>query len=339
MNFTNNNKVFIIAEIGINHNGDLEKAKYLIKEAKLAGANAVKFQTFNTDLLIRKDQVKMPYQESRSQESNQYDMLKKVELNQVQHEELIAYSRSQEIEFISTPYDIYSAQMLVELGVRYLKIASTDTTNLLMLRKVKALKTPIILSTGVTSLAELEVVMKELSDYRNNTVLLHCVSNYPAPLEELNLSCIRDFQDRFDCLVGFSDHAESLESGAWATFAGARVLEKHFTYDKYADGPDHAASVTPKELKLYIQSVRKAELVYGDGEKRVMPSEKEIKKHMQKSLVVKRSMEIEEELTEDCLWAMRPATGISPLDLDWVLGKRLNVAKNAWEPIMHKDLG
>ena len=330
---------YIIAEIGINHNGDMNKAFSLIDDAKKSGADAVKFQTFKTEWLILKSQAKMPYQVKGAKESNQYDMLKKVELNREQHQELINYCREASIGFISTPYDGESAAMLKDLGVEILKVASTDTTNISFLRFLKSLNTRLIISTGVTEMDELKKAMDVFKENDFGRIaLLHCVSNYPAPLNELNLRCISTLKQRFNCSVGFSDHTAELDTGAHAVYAGAEILEKHLTFDKEAPGPDHAASITCDELKEYVERVRQAEVILGDGIKRVMPSEEKIKLHMQKSIVAKKDLCIGRVVERSDLWTMRPATGISALHFDDVVGKRLTKDKGRFEQILDEDI-
>ncbi len=327
----------VIAEIGVNHNGDMDQAIRMIDQAKAAGADVVKFQTFKTELLISRHQPKMPYQVKTAKETNQFDMLKKLELNLLQHKKLIAYCRKTQIDFLSTPYDPESAALLVQLGLKALKVASTDTTNLPFLRYLRSLGLPLILSTGVSAMDEVECVMREF-DKNYPLALLHCVSNYPCPLGELNLRCIRTYQEKFGRPTGFSDHSASLDVGAFAVCAGARILEKHFTLDKNASGPDHAASLTFAELKDYIGQVRKVESLLGDGQKRITKSESQIKPHMQKSLVAKRPLKRGKILREADLWTMRPATGISPLAVDMVMGKRLKKKKGRFEQILLRDL-
>lgn len=333
-------KIYIIAEIGINHNGDLKKAVYLINRAKAAGADAVKFQTFKSELLVSQRAPKMPYQIRTPQErENQFDMLKKMELDREQHIELINYCRKLAINFISTPYDTDSADMLAELGVEVLKVASTDTTNIPFLRHLKFLNIPLIVSTGVTDIEELKKAMEIfVHDESYKIALLHCISNYPAPPEELNLRCIRGLEEIFSWPVGFSDHTASVDTGAYAACAGAHILEKHFTFDKNASGPDHAASLEPDELKLYISKVREVEKCLGDGEKRITASERNIKPHMQKSIVARYDIAQGQIITESNLWTMRPATGISPLSIDQLIGKKLRRPKLKFQQIAWEDL-
>lgn len=333
-------KTFIIAEAGINHNGDIDAAKKLITLASLAGADAVKFQSFDTALLMPHNEPKMPYQIRNENEiENQFDMIRRTELDRNDHIKLINHCRSQNIEFISTPYDIKNAEMLIGLGVRILKIASTDVNNIPFLRRLKSLKIPLIISTGLTPMDELKKIMGVfVSDKDSQIALLHCVSDYPAPIGELNLNCIKTMENQFECPVGFSDHTVSVDVGAYAVCAGAGILEKHFTLDKMAEGPDHAASLTPDELKIYINKVREAEKALGDSEKRIAPCEKMIKPSMQRSLVAAVDISRGKIIKEEDLWAMRPATGISPLFVDDVVGKKLKNAKRKFEQIRWEDL-
>ena len=332
--------MYIIAEIGINHNGDLEKALYLIEKAKASGADAVKFQTYKTELLLPRNEPKMPYQTGSSQEAeSQFDMLKKAELSKEQHKELMRHCHKHAIDFLSTAYDIDSANMLAELGVQALKVASTDTTNIPFLRYLKRLNTPLIISTGVTDFQELTKAMDVFTHTRDcKLALLHCISAYPAPLQELNLRCITRLEEAFSYPVGFSDHTASIDTGAYAVCAGARLLEKHFTFDKTAPGPDHPASLLPRELKSYVDRVRQVEQYLGDGEKRITPSERITKPRMQKSIVAGHDLARGEVITESSLWTMRPATGISPLSVDQIIGKKLTKPKARFEQIQWEDL-
>lgn len=332
--------VYVIAEIGINHNGDMERARFLIDAAKAAGADAAKFQSFKTELLIRPTQEKMPYQQINDvNPETQFEMLKRVELTREQHVDLMAYCKKVGIDFFSTPYDNFSALMLKEIGSDRLKVASTDTTNLPFLRYLVSLGLEIILSTGVTEMDELRQVMKSLKPkFPGQIKLLHCVSNYPAPLHEINLKVIEQFKEEFQCSVGFSDHTDDLVVGGFAVMAGAEILEKHFTFDKNAPGPDHKASLLPDELKIYVDNIRKAEKCLGDGIKKVTASEREIKRHMQKSLVANGNLPSGKVITEEDLWAMRPAEGISPLKIDSVVGKKLTKPVTKFAPIQWENL-
>jgi sialic acid synthase SpsE len=265
-------------------------------------------------------------------------MLKKVELSKEQHIFLMEHCRSAGIKFISTPYDQDSARLLCDLGVDVIKVASTDTTNIPFLRFLRSLGKPLILSTGVTALEELDVVMKVFENDPLLVILMHCVSYYPAPIEQLNLKAINTLGHRFKRPVGFSDHSASLSSGAWAVAAGAIMLEKHFTFDKTAWGPDHAASLDPQELRTYIANARQTHQAMGDGIKRVMPCEAPVKSHMQKGIVAGQDLPAGHKLQPQDLWTMRPVAGFSALDFDKLVGRTLKTAKRKFEPIYDKDI-
>lgn len=334
--------VKVIAEIGINHCGDMNIAHRLIDAAKEAGADVVKFQTFRTEALVDRDSKRMPYQsDERCGAITQFEMLKAVELNEEQHVELMAHCRDAGLGFLSTPYDDESLDLLVRLDCDCIKVASTDTTNLLLLRRIAATGRAVILSTGVTELWEVAKAVREFdkAGALGRLTLLHCLSYYPAPIEQANLSAIARMREAFAVPVGYSDHTVSLDMGAWAVLTGAAVIEKHFTHDKAAPGPDHAASLTPDELACYISAIRRAEAALGDGIKRIQPAEAEVKMHMQKSMVAVRDLPAGTVLTEEHLTAMRPANGISPLDLDRVLGNRLTLPMVARERLRWSHLG
>lgn len=333
---------YVIAEVGVNHDGDLGKAVYLLEQAAQAGADAVKFQTFKTELLVRARQERMPYQvASDGGDRTQFEMLRALELGHREHALLRDRAKALGLDFISTPYDAPSAAFLAALPVDALKIASTDAGNIPLLRQVAGYGLPVIYSTGVSALWEVVKAVEEgLAGLdRRKLTVLHCVSNYPAPQDELNLRVMARFAALFDCAVGFSDHSASLLMGAYAVCAGASVLEKHFTHDKAAAGPDHQASLEPGELREYIARVREAERALGDGVKRVQPSERAIKPHMQKSLTAARALTAGRLLEAGDLSSMRPADGISPLFVDEVVGRRLAVDKAPGDPLFWRDLG
>jgi len=340
-NESNKNAVYIIAEIGINHCGDMKKAFYLIDQARDYAVNAVKFQTFITEKLVRRDEPKMPYQVRSDDDSQkQFEMLKMVELGKKQHIELIDYCRGKGIDFISTPYDKESADLLAELKVDAIKIASTDSNNIPFLRHVSTLGLPIIYSTGISEMWEIgKAVSEAFADFdQSKLAMLHCVSNYPAPLIELNLRCMKQLRLLFECRVGFSDHSDSLLTGAYAVCAGATIVEKHLTFDRKAAGPDHQSSLEPAEFGRYVEYIREAETTLGDGVKRIQPSEKSIKGHMQKSLVAAENITAGSVLAQQLITTMRPADGISPLFLRDVIGKRLLHNKAKYEIIKWEDL-
>lgn len=329
-------KTYVIAEVGVNHNGDMGRAKELIDVAVEAGADAAKFQSFRVEDLVRRDSERMAYQVSeRTGEVTQFEMLKRVELSPDDHHLLADYCAGKGIDFISTPYEHKSLAFLVDMGVETLKIASTDTTNLLLLEAAAQSGKHVILSSGVTDFWELakSVAVFRDADALDRLSLMHCLSFYPAPLEQLNLGAIRTMEAAFQVPVGYSDHTLSEQVGAWAVMAGAQLNEKHFTFDKGAVGPDHAASMLPDEYIRYVAAIREAEAALGDGNKRVAEAERPVKRQMQKSLIFAKDLPPGHVLTRNDIDAMRPATGISPLNPDLVLGRRLRVAVSAQTPI------
>jgi N,N'-diacetyllegionaminate synthase len=334
-------KVYIIAEIGINHNGRINTAKKLIDIAKKGGADAVKFQTYITEKLISKNEELMPYQKKNIKKKiNQYQMLKKNELNISDHKRLIKYCKKKKIEFISTPYDIDSAKLLIKLGLKIIKIASTDVTNLELIRFILNNKKQLIISSGATSQKELDTLFKIIGTKQNlkKISLLHCISYYPAPLESLNLGVIRNFKNKFKVNVGFSDHSLSTLTGAFASLLGAEIIEKHITLSQKMIGPDHKASLEPDQFYDYVNAIRQSEKSLGDGIKKVEKIEKLTKKSMQKSIIVSENLKKGTTINYKNISSMRPANGISPLYVDKVMGKKLNRPKNKNEAIFWKDL-
>ena len=339
MTFRIKRPVFIIAEVGINHNGNMIIAKKLIKQAKLAGADAVKFQSYNTDILIKKNAPKMEYQKKNDKtKESQYQMLKRSELNEKDHKFLISECKKNKIEFISTPYDIKSAKLLIKNKIKLIKIASTDANNLIFLRELVKQNIKLIISTGVSSLKDLDKIYKDkiIKKNINKISLLHCVSYYPAPVNELNLSVINYLNKRYGVSVGFSDHSSELITGALAVIAGARIIEKHFTFNKNAKGGDHKSSLNFKELKEYISNIRIAEKTTGKEIKIITKSEKNIKKPMQKSIVVNKDLKKFHKITINDLTTMRPGNGIIPYDVDKVIGKKLLKELNKIDKIKFK---
>ena len=330
----NKNKIFVIAEIGINHNGNMSIAKKMIKQAKLAGADAVKFQSYNTKLLLQKNAEKMKYQQiNDNTKETQYEMLKRSELDSIQHIKLIKECKKNNILFISTPYDIESAKFLIKNNIKIIKIASTDANNLIFIRELINKKVNLIISTGVSSINELDKIYldKKIKNQIKKINLLHCVSFYPAPLDELNLASINFLKNRYSVNVGFSDHSLSLLSGALAVMSGAKIIEKHFTYNKNAKGPDHKASLSFNELSEYIRNIRIAEKTIGVDKKIISKSEKEIKKSMQKSIVAARDIMKNSILKLSDITTMRPGNGMAPYEVDNIIGKKVitNIKKNS----------
>lgn len=315
---------FVIAEAGVNHNGDMTLAHRLIDAAADAGADAVKFQAFIAEELVTRNAPKAAYQlaTTPAEEKNQFAMLKALEVRAEQHAELKRHCETRGVAFLCTPYEFGSADMLDRLDVAAYKVASTDTTNVPFLRHLAAKGRPVILSTGLSSLAEVEEAMAALKTIRDRVVLLHCTAEYPAPAEDANLRAMATMATAFGCPVGFSDHTVGIHVSAWAAALGACALEKHFTLDRTLPGPDHRASIEPAELAELVRSVRLVEKALGDGIKRPMPSELPNKPRMQKSVVARRAIAAGTVLATEDLTCKRPGTGLPPSWLDRVVGRR-----------------
>ena len=319
---------FTIAEAGVNHNGDIELAKRLIDAAAEASADAVKFQSFVTEELITPEAPKAGYQVATTGEpGSQYKMLKALELSADQQAELKAHCEQAGILYLCTPYENTSVDMLDRMGVAAFKIASTDITNIPFLRYVASKGRPVILSTGMSTLGEVEQAVDTLraGGLDGKIVILHCTSEYPAPISETNLRAILTMQQAFGCPVGFSDHTPGVGASPWAVALGACMIEKHFTLNRDMVGPDHRASLEPDELSALVRTVRQVEEALGDGVKRPMPSELPNKPLMQKSLVARRSIRAGETITPNDLTCKRPGFGLAPSWFDRVVGKRAAV--------------
>lgn len=317
---------FIIAEAGVNHNGDIEVAKRLIDVAVETGADAVKFQTFNVDDLVTKNAPKAKYQqETTDEKESQYKMLKKLELSKEEHLILKEYCQQKNIIFMSTPFDFSSVDLLEEIGIQAFKVGSGDLTNLPLLEYIAQKNKPIILSTGMSNLGEVEEAVNTILDTGNkDLILLHCVSNYPTEFKDVNLRAIQTLGNAFKLPVGYSDHTPGIEIPIAAVAMGAKVIEKHFTLDKNMEGPDHKASLNPEELKEMVKSIRNVEKSLGDGIKRCMDSEKDTRKVARRSLVAKRDLKAGEVLTEDNIGIKRPGTGIKPKYYNKITGHKIN---------------
>lgn len=309
----------VISEIGINHNGKIEIAKKLIDEAKKIGADIVKFQTYRTELFLSKN-ILVPAH-VKSTESF-LDMLRNLELTEEEHYELSNYCTEREIIFISTPLDKKSVDLLVDIGVPAFKVASCDLDNLPLLKYIAGKQKPIILSTGMGTIAEVGEAIETISSINDEgIILLHCIAAYPPEADEINLRAIQTLKTTFQLPVGFSDHTIGINVPLIAVALGAKVIEKHFTLDKKMEGPDHAVSSDPEELKRLISGIREVEKILGSGIK--MPSKSEIGmiKSFRRSIVANREINIGETITEDKLAIKRPGTGIPPKYIDFVIGK------------------
>ncbi len=315
---------YIIAEAGVNHDGDVEVGHKLIEAAKEAGADAVKFQMFKAGDLVTEQTPKADYQIETTSGGSQIKMLESLELEDAEHMELLRHCQEVGIEYMCTPYEIGSAEKLNNMGVTSFKIASTDTTNTPFLAAISRFNKPLILSTGMCSLAEVDVAVSSIRSSAPETplVILHCVAEYPAPFDELNLRVMDTFSLAFQCPIGFSDHSAGRGASPWAVAMGARVVEKHFTLDRQRSGPDHRASIEPEELSELVTEIRNLESAMGTSEKRVTPSEQKNKMLMQKSLVAKTAIAKGNPIKLEFLTCKRPATGIPPNQLERVLGNR-----------------
>ena len=319
------NQVLIIAEAGVNHNGSLETAKKLVHVASEAGADMVKFQTFSADRLVTISANKAEYQNQTTDASeSQHSMIRKLELSREMHEDIIAYCKQCNIEFFSTGFDTQSIDMLVDLGLEQFKIPSGEITNLPYLRHIGKFGKPVILSTGMAILGEIEAALEVLETSgtpRSQITVLHCNTEYPTPMEDVNLRAMLAIRDAFGVKIGYSDHTLGTEVSVAAVAMGATVIEKHFTLDRNLHGPDHKASLEPKELKTMVQAIRNIKKALGNGIKRPSPSETKNKAIVRKSLVANTTIRSGERFTKANLAVKRPGTGISPMLWDEVLGR------------------
>lgn len=316
------NSIFIIAEAGVNHNGDMKLAKKLVDAAKSAGADAVKFQTFKAECLVSKTAQKAEYQKKAAEaEESQLEMLKKLELTYSGFKELKEYCAQKGIVFLSTAFDLDSIDFLESLEIPIFKVPSGEITNLPYLIKIAGTGKPVILSTGMSDLEEVEWALKVLRENGAGAItLLHCNTQYPTPFENANLLAMPTLKERFGVAVGYSDHTLGIEAPIAAVALGAAVIEKHFTLDKNLEGPDHKASLDPQELTAMVTSIRNIEAALGDGIKKPSASEMLNKPAARKSIVAKRNIAKGEIFTENNLTIKRPGNGISPMRWFEVLG-------------------
>lgn len=319
------NRTLIIAEAGVNHNGDLGLARQLIDAAAEAGADLVKFQTFNADRLATRTAQKASYQtQTMGSKESQHEMLRRLELTAEMHKELIAHCAARNIGFFSTGFDIESVDLLLRLGQDNFKIPSGEITNLPYLRHIGRLGKAVILSTGMATLGEIEAaidVLEQAGTPRANITVLHCTTEYPTPMTEVNLRAMRSIHTAFGVAVGYSDHTPGIEVAIAAVAMGASVIEKHFTLDRNLPGPDHKASLEPRELKAMVAAIRNIEVALGDGIKRLTPSEARNKPIARKSLVANRAIKAGEVFSAENITAKRPGIGISPMRWDEVIGR------------------
>jgi len=321
-----NKSIIIIAEAGVNHNGDLTLAKQLIDKAAEAGADLVKFQSFSADRLATRQAKKANYQiATTGSTETQHQMLSRLELSANMHYELTAHCDLRNIEFLSTGFDIESIDFLIKLGINYFKIPSGEITNLPYLRHIGQFSKSVILSTGMSTLGDIEAAIDALEQAgtaRSLITVLHCTTEYPTPMREVNLRAMQSIQSAFGVDVGYSDHTAGIEVSIAAAALGASVIEKHFTLDRSLPGPDHKASIEPNELKAMVCAIRNIEKSLGDGVKRLTPSELRNKNVVRQSLVASKSIKVGEVFSAQNITTKRPGSGISPMNWDVVMGRK-----------------
>lgn len=319
------NRTLIIAEAGVNHNGDLALAKQLIDLAADAGVNLVKFQTFNANRQITRTAKKADYQiQTTDSKESQHEMLRRLELTEAMHRELVAHCAVRNIGFFSTGFDIESVDLLLSLGQDRFKIPSGEITNLPYLRHIGQLGKIVILSTGMATLGDIEAaldVLEEAGTTRSKITVLHCTTEYPTPMAEVNLRAMRSIREAFGVAVGYSDHTQGIEVAIAAVAMGATVIEKHFTLDRNLPGPDHKASLEPDELKAMVAAIRNIEVALGNDIKRLTPSETRNKPVVRKSLVASQAIKAGEVFSAQNITTKRPGTGISPMRWDEIIGR------------------
>jgi len=324
--------VFIIAEIGVNHNGSLKIAKSLVDVAKKSGANAVKFQTFNAKSLVTKDTPKAKYQEKNDKSSStQLEMLEKLQLSKTFHKKLIDYCKKKKIIFISTPFDIESIKFLNKLKLSILKIGSGEIDNLPYLEKIGSLNKKIIISTGMANVLEISNALKILiksGTKKENITILHCTTQYPTPLEDADIRSITYLKNTFNTNIGYSDHTVGFEASLAAVSLGAQIIEKHLTFDNKAAGPDHIASMNPNDFNYFVTKIRNLEKTLGKGNKKPNLRELINKKIVRKSIIAKKNISKGENFTEDNLTTKRPGNGLSPMFWHDIIGK---ISKNNYK--------
>ncbi|OAZ03117.1 N-acetylneuraminate synthase [Flavobacterium succinicans] len=337
-------KVIIIAEAGVNHNGDIQIAKKLIDAAVDAGVDYVKFQTFKADSLVSKSAKKAEYQSVNINDGDdsQYAMLKNLELSHEDHLELMSYCEKRNINFFSTAFDVEGVRYLNDLGLSFFKIPSGEITNYPYLKAVALCKKPVVMSTGMCSENDIEKALEVLVKFglsMEMISILHCNTEYPTPMKDVNLKAMLTIQEKFKTKIGYSDHTVGIEVPVAAVALGAQVIEKHFTLDKTLPGPDHVASLEPDELKAMVKSIRNIELAMsGNGEK--VPSESEFKNIAiaRKSLHLKRDLLKGHTITDEDLIPLRPGDGISPMEWENVIGKTLINNKVEFDKLSYSDI-
>jgi N-acetylneuraminate synthase len=334
--------VTIIAEAGVNHNGDINLAKELINIASDANADYIKFQTFKAENLASKDAEKSEYQKSNTKNNDtQYNMLKSLELSKTDHIELINYCQSKDIKFLSSAFDLDSLDFLLSLECELIKIPSGEINNYYYLEKISHQEIPVILSTGMSTINEIEAAIKILTSNKlsiNDITILHCNTEYPTPMIDVNLKAMLKIKEHFNVDIGYSDHTLGIEVPIAAVALGAKVIEKHFTIDRSLAGPDHACSLEPLELKNMVNAVRNIEIACsGDGSKEPTASEIKNKSVARKSLYLSKDIKKGTKLAKDMIIALRPGDGISPMEIPNLVGKTFNKNLRMSEKITYED--
>jgi len=336
-------KIYIIAEAGVNHNGDLNLAKKLIDIASTAGADAVKFQSFKAENIVSRNAEKAAYQKSTTDASeSQFEMIKKLEIDEAAHVELMQYCKGKDIQFLSSPFDLESIDLLNRLGLDIFKIPSGEITNLPYLRKIGKLNKKVILSTGMSNMEEirtaLEIIITAGTD-KNNITILHANTEYPTPFEDVNLLAMQTIANTFKVNVGYSDHTLGIEIPIAAIALGATVIEKHFTLDRNMEGPDHKASLEPHELKEMVKCIRNVEIAMGDGIKVPSQSEKKNICIARKSIHYSNSLRKGHLIKESDIIMKRPGSGVSPELIDTIINRKLIRDVNQDEMFRWEDIG
>ena len=321
----NNSPVFIIAEAGVNHNGSLDMAKRLVIEAKNCGADCVKFQTFKAERVVNEDSPKAMYQnKTTNPNESQLEMLKKCELKYEDHKEVLNLCEKVGITFLSTPYNVEDVDFLDQLGISAFKLASIHAVEPLFIEYTANKGKPIILSTGMTNLSEIENAVKSIRNYlKNNFALLQCTTNYPSNHNDANLNTILMMKEKFNVVIGYSDHTKDTTSAIVSVALGAKIIEKHFTLDKTLPGPDHTSSLTPKEFKKFSEKIRNAEKTLGSYEK--FPCEVEIEnmKGMRRSIAARKNINKGEIINSEMITFKRPSNGLEPRLVNKIIGKKV----------------
>ncbi len=344
----NDSRCFVIAEAGVNHNGSVELALKLVDVAKQSGADAIKFQTFKAESLTKPGAQTADYQKKQTGEADQFAMLQKLELSRDAHHQIKKYCDDLDLEFLSTPFDEEAAEFLVDLGMSRIKIPSGELTNHPFIAHLTQFNLPLILSTGMSTLEEIRETVGVIINTRAEQnfsepleeclTLLHCTSNYPAELKHVNLNAMLTIKQELAVPVGYSDHTLGIRIAPTAVALGASVIEKHFTLDRNMEGPDHAASLEPEELKFMIQEIRNVEEAMGSPEKKPVPSEIPVRDLVRKSVTLSRSVQQGDSLKAGDLVLLRPGTGIQPKELSKVIGRKVKSDLPEWHTLNWLDL-